>query len=435
MRRVAALRQSGPVCGGGSLSGPLWNRDFLLLWQGRVVSNLGTQASFVAMMLWTLEATGSPGVMGLLLMASTLPGVVLGPVGGAIADRHSRKTIIVWGDAARGAAALAVATSLHLHPESPRITVAILLVTSAFGGVVGSVFSPAVNAAIPDLVSDGRLAAANSLNHAGSQGSILLGQAFGGVLYVVMGPAVLFLVDGISFLLSAGSEAFIRLPHRARRTVRTGSALLGEYWHDTAEGIRYTIADPGRRGFILLAAGLNFLFMPIFVLLPVFVEEVLIADPHWYGWLLAGISGGSLVGLSAAGAIGDRSRVRGPALVAALLGTGGLMAGLGAVSDPPVALAMVVGIGALTGLVNVLVITLLQLRTPREMRGRMMAVLLALTGAATPLGMGLGGLLGEAGRTQIPAIYAGCGAAALLFVTSLAFRPGVRGFLAGDEGA
>jgi hypothetical protein len=69
----------------------LLGRDFLLLWQGQ----LGNQAFLVATMSWTLEATGSPGLMGLLLMASTLPAVVVGPIAGAMAERHSLRALIV----------------------------------------------------------------------------------------------------------------------------------------------------------------------------------------------------------------------------------------------------------------------------------------------------------------------------------------------------
>jgi MFS family permease len=65
----------------------LLGRDFLLLWQGQLVSQLGNQALLVASLSWTLEATGSPALMGLLLMASTLPAVALGPIAGAMADR------------------------------------------------------------------------------------------------------------------------------------------------------------------------------------------------------------------------------------------------------------------------------------------------------------------------------------------------------------
>lgn len=412
----------------------LWNRDFVLLWQGQLVSGLGSQASFVAMMLWTLEATGSPALMGLLLMSSALPGVLLGPVAGTIVDRWSRKRIIVLGDAARGVAAVAVAAALALTASSSEVVLSVLVAAVVFSGVIGAVFNPAVYAAVPELVPQDRLAAANSLNQASGQGSVLAGQALGGVLYRALGPAGLFLVDGISFLLSAGSESFIRLPRVASPARHGVREALAEYWTETAAGIRHALSEPGRRGFIALAAGLNFLFMPIFVLLPLFVDGVLLADPEWYGFLLAGISGGSLLGMAVSGTVGDREGARGAVLMTALAGTTVLMIVLSVVREPWVALLVTAGLGALTGLINILVITLFQLRTPPDMRGRMMAVLMALTSAATPIGMGAGGLIGEAAQGRIPLVYAGCGIAALLLVAAIAPRAAVRRFLAGDDG-
>ena len=77
------------------LRGPGLGRDFLLLWQGQLVSQIGNQAFLVATVSWTLDVTGSPGLLGLLLGASTLAAVLFGPIAGALADRHSRKRLIV----------------------------------------------------------------------------------------------------------------------------------------------------------------------------------------------------------------------------------------------------------------------------------------------------------------------------------------------------
>ena len=76
----------------------MWNRHFLLLWQGLLVSQLGTQLFSLALLYWILETTGSATIMGLVLMAAALPGVFLGPFAGTLADNVSRKALLISAD-------------------------------------------------------------------------------------------------------------------------------------------------------------------------------------------------------------------------------------------------------------------------------------------------------------------------------------------------
>lgn len=198
----------------------LFNRDFVLLWQGQLVSQIGNQAHLIALMFWTLQATGSASLMGLLAMSAALPSVLLGPLGGAIADRHSRKGIIVIADLVRGIVVLSLAALLFTHGSQTHLIVAALFVTTIISGIMGAAFSPAVGAAIPDLVPSERVQAANSLRQLSVQTSRFVGQAIGGVLFRVLGAPLLFLVDGTSFVLSAGSETFMRIPSDCRPSGR-----------------------------------------------------------------------------------------------------------------------------------------------------------------------------------------------------------------------
>src|SRR5688500_1790477 len=101
-----------PAVPAGPRPARLWNRDFFLLWQGQTVSQLGNQAFHIAMMSWLLRATGSASLMGLIMFTSLLPGVVLGPVGGTFADRHSRIRIALICDLLAGAAMLALSLAM-----------------------------------------------------------------------------------------------------------------------------------------------------------------------------------------------------------------------------------------------------------------------------------------------------------------------------------
>src|SRR5687768_6176367 len=167
----------------------LWNRNFVLLWQGQMISQLGNQAFAIAMMFWLMRATGSASLMGAIMFASMLPGVVLGPFGGTFADRHSRIRIVLVSDLLSGTAVLALAFALFdpraeaLEPAAVRFIIGLMFVVAVLQGILRSFFTPAIGAAIPDLVPKEKIPAANSLNQFAVQASSLFGQAIGGVLY------------------------------------------------------------------------------------------------------------------------------------------------------------------------------------------------------------------------------------------------------------
>jgi MFS family permease len=407
----------------------LFNRDFVLLWQGQFVSQLGSQAFAVATMYWAMQATGSASLVGTLLMLSLLPGVVLSPLGGAFADRHSRRAIIIVADVLSGLAVLALAALFYGRPDDVRLLVAALLTVGVALGIVQSFFRPAIAAAIPDLVPVERLATANSLHQTTSQLSLIAGQGVGGVLYALVGAPALLLIDGLSYLFSAGSETFIRIP-QARPAAAAGAAgAFAGYRRDLAEGLRFVRAQRGMLPFLVTVAALNFLLMPVIVMLPFYVDLVLGRGAEWYGFLLAGLGVGALAGSVLAGALPLDGRRRAVTLIALLVATGACFAGLGQVTSPPLALGVLGLIGLLTGLFNVQVYTIFQLAAPGELRGRIMGLLVTLAAAAAPLGLGLGGVLGDLTGKNVPLLFAACGALTAIVVVGLGGRPAVLDFL------
>lgn len=410
----------------------LFNRDFVLLWQGQLVSQVGNQAYLVAQMFWTMQATGSAGLMGLLLMSAVLPGVLLGPFAGTFADRHSRKAIIVASDLLRGGTVLLLAVLLFTKPEETGTVVVVLFGVGICSGIIGAAFNPAITAAIPDLVPAKQLQAANSLSQFSAQGAAFLGQAVGGVAFRLLGAPLLFLVDGISYVLSALSESWIRLPqrhvesppsHRRWDSVRS-------YLSDTAVGFRWFWGWKAMRTFVLTATGVNFLFAPVLVLLPFYVTDVLGRDADWYGFLLSSISLGSLVGLMIAGSFRLKGKARARALTGAFLAVTSLLAVLGLVQHPVAALVVTFTIGIFASIINIFVVTLVQVATPAEMRGRVMGLVLSLGGAASPLGMAAGGILADATGLRVPATFVTIGLLATALVLAGSSRSGFQEFLA-----
>lgn len=410
--------------------GPLMNRDFTLLWMGQTVSQLGNQAFSIAMVFWTMKATGSASLMGLLMTLSALPGVLLGPFGGTFADRHSRIRIAVVSDVLAGIAVVALAVVLWLRPQATSLVIALLFVVAILLGVIRAFFLPAITAAIPDLVPRERLAAANSLNQLSVQSSAFLGQAAGGVLYTLLGPPLLFLLDGLSYLFAAGCEGLIpRDQPRARETAADGHPFR-HFVRETVEGFRYVWSRTGMRDFMLLASLVNFLSMPIVVLFPFYVDLYLKAGAQWYGFLTAAISIGTVAGFILAGTLKLQGPARARGILAAMILYPTFFSALAVVRTPAVALVVVFLGGMTVGLINVYLATMIQGSTPTELRGRVMGLLGTLSGGLVPLGMALGGVVGDLTGKNVPLVVLLCCGLALATTLLLGFRRECREFLA-----
>ena len=415
----------------------LLNRNFVLLSQAQLVSQFGNQAFTIALTFWTAATTHSATLTGLMLMAAVLPVVVLGPLTGTVADRlGSRRRIIVTCDLLSGGIVLLLALGFLAGPGAWRP--ALLFTAALLIGVCNAFFDPAVNALTPDLVPHDQIEAANAFRQSARQITALIAQGLGGMLYALVGPVALFVLDGLSFLFAGATEALIRSPRaadcREQPAIRNPSAIRNQrsaILGDAAEGFRYVAAQPGMIGFLIAAAVFNALLMPITVLLPVYATTYLHADVRWYGFLLAAISAGALAGCTLAGTVRLSGPSRRSLMITAYVALALALAVLGQIQSRWVALAIAFITGVLAGIVNVLVISIVQRRAAGEFRGRVLGLHTMMTRVLVPIGMVGGGAIADLTGRNVPLVYAICGGAlALTSVILLAARPATRAFLA-----
>jgi DHA3 family macrolide efflux protein-like MFS transporter len=412
--------------GGSTRADSLLNRNFALLTQGQLVSQFGNQAFVVGMTFWVSATTHSAATTGLIVLAGMVPLMVLAPFAGAFVDRHSRLGVIIACDLGRGVVVSVLAIAYLTGPASARmgeIFVAALLL-----GCFAAFFEPAMTSCIPDLVPHSRLEAANGFQQVSSQVAILVGRGFGGALYQALGPIMLFVVDGFTFFFAGASTLLIRqpkaqvLPHEAANTPGT---VLAE----TIAGIRYLLGRSGMFGFLLTASVFNALLTPVSVLLPFYTTDYLVADVRWYGFLLAAISAGSVSGGAAASTVRIKETWRGPVVVGAFISLALLLTILGQVRERWIALALLFMTGLMAGLMNVLILSIIQRSTTAEFRGRVRGVHLTMAYLFAPVGLVGGGALADLTGRNVPLVFGVCGVLAMATVLSLFCRRATRQFL------
>jgi MFS family permease len=243
------------------------NRSFRYLWLGQVVSQMGDWFDTLALYTIILSLTGSGRNVGLLMVARFVPSFVFGPLSGVVADRFSRRTIMIVSDLLR--AVIVLGFLFVRRADQLWIIYVITVLQLAFS----TFFEPAKTAAIPSIVNDRELLPANAITSVTWSAMLTLGAAIGGVVTGLFGTNVAFMLDSASFLSSAAFIACIRFPKRPPRekTKLTIGKALGIT--DTVEGARYVKHRPRVLALMLVkpAWGLG---GGILTLLAVFGEKV-----------------------------------------------------------------------------------------------------------------------------------------------------------------
>jgi MFS family permease len=253
------------------------NKPFRLLWIGQVISELGTWFSFIAELGLVRTVSGSSLATTSLLVARFLPFLLVAPFAGVLADRRSRKRLLIGADLIRAGLALVFIIAGKWG------AVWLVVATSAVMSSVTMFFEAAKNAVIPNLVTGRELLTANVLMFSTRFLQFTLGSALGGLTAVHFGYDVAFAANGASFVVSAlfilpiagnlmqrrwtaaaSGPAVTTELQAADPTSAEAAAVLpiggseepvaggGRFWTDIREGMRFIWATPFVRGLILV---------------------------------------------------------------------------------------------------------------------------------------------------------------------------------------
>lgn len=392
------------------------DRSFFILWQGQLVSTAGDAVYGIALGFWILAATGSTALMGTLMAASTLPGVLAAPFAGVLIDRSHKKRLFILMDLLRGVCVVLLAAAAY------RGLIAVWMVFAAgiLLSVCGAVFNPGIQSSIPDLVPKSRIPNANAAFSIVTSGSNLVGSVAGGLLYQALGAPALFLFNGLSFLFSGGTLPFVKIPDSARKEkIR--------FFPDMREGFRYIWYQRGLRVILLVGALCNFFsFVGLILFLP-FCEKTPWLGAAKYGVLMGGFMAGSMAGFLLMSVATVKTEWKTPVFVVASAACCiGMVAVINQTSFP-----LMVALAAFSGLAcsifNTILISAVQTSTPQEMRGKVMSFLSMVTQGLTPFAMALGGVLG--GIFPIRAVITAAFSAMFLSLIPSYFSRPARRFL------
>jgi MFS family permease len=218
------------------------HRSFTWLWIAQFISTIGSQFTLVAAAVLAYRLTGSALSVGLLLIATALPSLLVGLLAGVVVDRGNRKAIMIAADLIRAGLALLIPIAL---PFGIGWLYAIVLLSST----VTQFFEPAQASVLPELAPDEELAAANTLMEISLTGAGLIGYTLGGLLVVALPVESAFALDGLSFLISAGCIGLVRIAPRAAGAKDTAANVLA----DLRAGLRTLYATPILRNLLVVA--------------------------------------------------------------------------------------------------------------------------------------------------------------------------------------
>jgi MFS family permease len=375
---------------------------FAILWTGAFVSNIGTWMETVGVGILVTEATGEALWTGLVAAAGFVPSAVLGPVGGALADRVPRRRLLLITTAIQTVLAGALTVLAASGEPGPGIVTLIVLAA----GCTQAIGFPAYQAVLPDLVPKEDLVGAVALSSAQWNLGRVVGPALAGVVISLGGYAWAFAFNTLSFFAVILAVSQLRLPPPAERKVQS-------VFSSVREGIGYTRRDPGLRVVVSYMALNTLLAAPFIALIPAMARNVFDSGAGGTAVLVTAQGFGAvtmaLTLATAAARFGPRRVLLGvlwglpPALIIYAL-----MPVL-ALSAVAIFFVGLLYLGALSSFTSIA-----QLRAPAEVRGRVLSVLQVLLGSLYPLGAVLqGAIADEVGLRATTAV------AALLMLVAL----------------
>lgn len=369
----------------------LKNKNLTLLLLGRFVSSLGSGVQQFAFSLFVLRLTGSATYFASVLVAGMIPSLILGPICGVFADWFDRKKIIVYLDILSGL----LYGGMYFISITSELTMVHIYLTVIAISIISSLFTPAINSAIPSIVAKDDLMEANSFNRLLMTITFMISPMLAGALFGWFGISLILLSNSISFILSAISEAFIDLKSPNKKT----EFSFGSFVTDLKEGASFIVNHRLIRKIISLSFVANAFFSPALTIGLIYIASMVIkVSEVQLGILQSSLMVGSMAGAILAGAVGKKFSLT-KTLYVAMIVMGVNVCLIGVISLPLylqlfsstlvpylTLIALAIAIVSAAVVTNVAMSTLMQKEVPLEIMGRVSSVKETASMCATPVG-------------------------------------------------
>jgi MFS family permease len=388
--------------------------NYRLWFYGQLVSLFGSWMQTTAQGFLVFELTHSPQYLGLVGFAAGAPTWIFTLYAGVVADRYSRRSLMIVTQSFMMllAVVLAFLTFTHLVQPWHIVLLALLL------GTANSFDAPARQAFVSELVPRETMTNAIALNSTMFNTATALGPAIAGTIYALFGPGWCFTVNAVSFIAVIAALRMMRLPPGEVHP-RTGSAYA-----DLKEGVTYVVAQPVTRTLIAMVAATSMFALSMATLVPAWSVNVLHGDAAVNGFLLSARGAGSLLGALLIASWGVRVR-RGRALTAGSLAYPLLLLAFAFTRTVPLSVLLLFAMGAPTIMVLNLANAIVQTSAPDRLRGRVMGAYTWLFFGFMPLGALWTGFLAQS-LGEPPAVIINSLIAFTVFAAVAIFIPRIR---------
>jgi MFS family permease len=369
------------------------SRDFRLLYGGQLVSATGSQLTLVAAPIQVYQLTNSSLATGLLSLAALVPLIGGSLVGGALADAHDRRRILLLAQLLLGLCCLGL--TLNAASPSPRLWL-IFVLTALEAGFTG-LDMPTRTAAVPTLVGREELPSALALNQLMWQTCQVAGPALAGLIIARSGVTATFAADTVTFAVAALFIARMRPMRPEGGGTRASASSI-------VEGVRYLRGKQAVQGSFLIDINAMVFGMPRALFPEIGIR--IYGSVEVAGLMYAAPAAGAFVGAATSGWLGRVNR-QGRAVIIAVVVWGGAIALFGIVAWLPAALFLLAIAGAADVVSAVFRNTIVQTTVPDRLRGRLSAIFISVVAGGPKLGDAEAGAVAAVAGPQASVVSGG----------------------------